>query len=120
MTIDLWRVSDIKPYAGNPRVNDGAVDAVAASIHEFGFRQPIMVDADVVCGHTRWKTAQKLGLEKAPVHIAKPPVFCRFIARISGPQRLLFSRPHGTCVTVRGHEESFSTSAQILRLHNTA
>ena len=59
--------------AGNPRVNDDAVDAVAASIREFGFRQPIVVDADgvIICGHTRWKAAQKLGLEKVPVHVAK-------------------------------------------------
>ena len=52
--------------------NDQAVDAVATSIREFGFRQPIVVDADgvIVCGHTRWKAARKLGLEKVPVHVA--------------------------------------------------
>lgn len=46
--------------------------AVANSIREFGFRQPIVVDADhvIICGHTRWKAAQKLGLDEAPVHIA--------------------------------------------------
>ena len=73
MKIELWKLSDIKPYLGNPRVNDAAVDAVAASIREFGFRQPIVVDADgvIICGHTRWKAAQKLGLEKVPVHVAK-------------------------------------------------
>ena len=112
MKIELRKVSDIKPNPGNPGVNDGAVDAVAASIRELGFRQPIVVDADVVviCGHTRWKAAQKLGREKLPVHIAKPPVCCWFIARISGPPRLMFSRPHGSSVTVRGHEEDFSTA----------
>ena len=54
-------------------VNDDAVDAVAGSIKEFGFRQPIVVDAEgvIVCGHTRWKAAQKLGLEKVPVHVAQ-------------------------------------------------
>jgi DNA modification methylase len=73
MKIELRKTSDIKPYPGNPRVNDAAVDAVAASIREFGFRQPIVVDADgvIICGHTRWKAAQKLGLEKVPVHVAK-------------------------------------------------
>jgi DNA modification methylase len=73
MKIELWKLSDIKPYPGNPRVNDAAVDAVAASIRQFGFRQPIVVDADgvIICGHTRWKAAQKLGLEKVPVHVAK-------------------------------------------------
>src|SRR5580765_4022142 len=73
MKIELWKLSDIKPYPGNPRINDDAVAAVAASIREFGFRQPIVVDADgvIICGHTRYKAAQKLGLEKVPVHVAK-------------------------------------------------
>ncbi len=73
MKIDLRPLSEIKPYPNNPRVNDDAVDAVAASLREFGFRQPIVVDADdvIICGHTRWKAAQKLGLEKVPVHVAK-------------------------------------------------
>jgi ParB-like chromosome segregation protein Spo0J len=46
---------------------------VAASLKEFGFRQPIVVDGDgvIVCGHTRYKAAQKLGLAKVPVHVAK-------------------------------------------------
>jgi ParB-like chromosome segregation protein Spo0J len=64
---------EIKPYPNNPRINDDAVDAVAASLREFGFRQPIVVDAEgvIICGHTRFKAAQKLGLEKVPVHVAK-------------------------------------------------
>jgi hypothetical protein len=46
---------------------------VAASLKEFGFRQPIVVDAEgvIVCGHTRYKAALKLGLEKVPVHVAR-------------------------------------------------
>jgi DNA modification methylase len=73
MKIELWPVSRVKPYPNNPRLNDDAVDAVAASLREFGFRQPIVVDIDgvIICGHTRWKAAQKLGLEKVPVHVAK-------------------------------------------------
>ena len=73
MKIELWKLSDVKSYPGNPRINDDAVDAVAASIREFGFRQPIVVDTEgvIICGHTRWKAAQKLGLEKVPVHVAK-------------------------------------------------
>jgi DNA modification methylase len=73
MKIELWSLSRVKPYPNNPRVNDDAVDAVAASLREFGFRQPIVVDAEgvIICGHTRWKAAQKLGLEKVPVHVAK-------------------------------------------------
>ncbi len=72
MKTELRKLSDINPYAGNPRQNDDAVAAVAASIREFGFRQPIVVDANgvIVVGHTRWKAAQKLGLEKVPVHVA--------------------------------------------------
>lgn len=73
MKIEMWKTSDITPYANNPRINDAAVDAVAASIREFGFRQPIVVDIDgvIICGHTRYKAAQKLGLQKVPVHVAK-------------------------------------------------
>ncbi|MCL6546732.1 MAG: ParB N-terminal domain-containing protein [Bryobacteraceae bacterium] len=73
MKIELWPLSKVKPYPNNPRLNDDAVDAVAASLREFGFRQPIVVDTEgvIICGHTRWKAAQKLGLEKVPVHVAK-------------------------------------------------
>ena len=73
MKIELRPLADITPYENNPRINDGAVDAVAASLREFGFRQPIVVDTEgvIVCGHTRYKAALKLGLEKAPVHVAK-------------------------------------------------
>ena len=72
MKIELRKLADIKPYPGNPRQNDGAVDTVAASIREFGFRQPIVVDTEgvIVCGHTRYKAAVKLGLEAVPVHVA--------------------------------------------------
>lgn len=72
MKIELRKLSDVKPYSNNPRQNDNAVDAVAESIRQFGFRQPIVVDPDgvIVCGHTRFKAAQKLGLEEVPVHVA--------------------------------------------------
>ncbi|MCL2348879.1 MAG: ParB N-terminal domain-containing protein [Planctomycetaceae bacterium] len=72
MDIQIQAIESIRPYQKNPRINDGAVDAVAASIREFGFRQPIVVDADgvIIAGHTRWKAAQKLGLKKVPVHVA--------------------------------------------------
>ncbi|HHM12086.1 MAG TPA: chromosome partitioning protein ParB [Planctomycetaceae bacterium] len=73
MRIEQRKLADIKPYERNPRINDQAVDAVAASIREFGFRQPIVVDPDgvIIVGHTRYKAAQKLGLEKVPVHVAR-------------------------------------------------
>ena len=72
MQIETRAVSEIKPYDQNPRVNDHAVDAVAASLREFGFRQPIVIDTEnvIVCGHTRWKAAGKLGLKTVPVHVA--------------------------------------------------
>ena len=72
MKTALWSLDRIKPYDKNPRVNDQAVDAVAASIKEFGFRQPIVVDEDgvIVVGHTRFKAAQKLDMAKVPVHVA--------------------------------------------------
>ncbi len=73
MKIELRKPSDVKPYPGNPRVNDSAVEAVARSLTEFGFRQPIVVDEDgvVIVGHTRLKAAEKLGLPEVPVHVAK-------------------------------------------------
>jgi DNA modification methylase len=73
MKIELRKLAEIKPYSGNPRHNDNAVDAVAASIREFGFRQPIVVDPEgvIIVGHTRYKAALKLGLEQVPVHVAK-------------------------------------------------
>jgi len=73
MKIELWSIERVKPYERNPRLNEGAaVDAVAASILEFGFRQPLVVDRDgvIVVGHTRWKAAKKLGLAQVPVHVA--------------------------------------------------
>ena len=72
MKIELWKLTNIKPYENNPRANDNAVEAVMASIREFGFRQPIVVDGEgvIVVGHTRWKSAKKLNLEEIPVHVA--------------------------------------------------
>lgn len=63
---------DLLPYANNPRVNDGAVDAVAASISEFGFKVPIVIDSNgvIVTGHTRLKAARKLGLDSVPCIVA--------------------------------------------------
>jgi DNA modification methylase len=72
MQIELRSIDQVKPYPGNPRQNDDAVDAVAASLKEFGFRQPIVVDAEgiIIVGHTRYKAALKLGLKQVPVHVA--------------------------------------------------
>src|SRR5207245_3829852 len=72
MKVQLRPITSIRPYDRNPRLNDQAVDAVAASIREFGFRQPIVVDEQgmIIVGHTRYKAALKLGLEMVPVHVA--------------------------------------------------
>jgi len=73
MQVELRDIGAIQPYEQNPRLNDQAVEAVAKSLREFGFRQPIVVDAEglIIVGHTRWKAAQKLGLKQVPVHVAK-------------------------------------------------
>src|SRR5260370_34037199 len=72
MFVEMRPIGSIRPYEKNPRLNDEAVEAVAASIREFGFRQPIVVDEEgvIIVGHTRYKAALKLGLEKVPVHVA--------------------------------------------------
>lgn len=68
MKVENIRVEDIKPYKNNPRHNDEAVQAVANSIKEFGFKVPIVIDKNniVICGHTRLKASKMLGLEKVP------------------------------------------------------
>lgn len=72
MLIEERDITTIRPYPGNPRMNDEAVDAVAASIKEFGFRQPIVVDEQsvIIVGHTRFLAALKLGMTTVPVHVA--------------------------------------------------
>ena len=72
MAVENWPVERLIPYDKNPRKNAGAVDAVAASIQEFGFRQPIVVDPAgvIIIGHTRRLAAMKLGLATVPVHVA--------------------------------------------------
>ena len=72
MEIIIKGIDEIRPYENNPRLNDGAVGAVAESIREFGFQQPIVVDRDgvIIAGHTRYKAAKKLGLTEVPVVVA--------------------------------------------------
>ena len=62
-------VNDLIPYINNPRINDEAVDVVAASIKEFGFKNPIIIDKGnvIIAGHARLKAAKKLGLKEVPV-----------------------------------------------------
>lgn len=72
MKISLWPLARVKPYERNPRKNAHAVDAVAASLKEYGFQKPIVVDKEsvIICGHTTFLAAQKLGLERVPVKVA--------------------------------------------------
>ena len=65
-------IDEIIPYENNPRRNEKAVEAVANSIREFGFKNPIILDKDhvIISGHTRRLAAIKLGLEKVPCYIA--------------------------------------------------
>src|SRR5262249_15479570 len=72
MRIDMRPITSIRPYENNPRLNDAAVDAVAASIRKFGFRQPIVVDSDgvIVVGHTRYMAALQLRMTIVPLHVA--------------------------------------------------
>ena len=66
------KVDDLVPYENNPRYNDEAVDAVAKSIEEFGFKVPCVIDGNnnVITGHTRIKACKQLGMEEVPCVIA--------------------------------------------------
>ncbi len=72
MTIKNINIKELKPYKNNPRKNDEAVEYVAESIREFGFKVPLVIDKDntIVCGHTRYKAAKKLGINELPCVVA--------------------------------------------------
>lgn len=72
MNIQNIALADVHPYARNPRKNDEAVKNVAASIREFGFLVPLVIDAnhEIVAGHTRYKAAKSLGMKTVPCVIA--------------------------------------------------
>lgn len=72
MEIIEKKLEELKPYENNPRKNDEAVDYVANSIKEFGFKVPIIIDKNgvIIAGHTRYKASQKLGLKTVPCIIA--------------------------------------------------
>ena len=72
MQIKLAEISNIKPYENNPRkLSEQAIEKVAMSLKEYGFRQPIVVDKDmvIVAGHTRFRASKKLGLKQVPISI---------------------------------------------------
>ena len=72
MEIVYKKLDEIKPYANNPRFNDEAVEYVANSIKEFGFKVPIIIDknGEIVAGHTRYKASMELGLKEVPCIVA--------------------------------------------------
>lgn len=72
MKIQLWTVDKVTPYKKNPRRNEDAVEKVAASLKEFGWKQPIVVDKDgvIIVGHTRLLAALRLGMREVPVLVA--------------------------------------------------
>lgn len=72
MDIVKKKISELKEYENNPRINDNAVGFVANSIAEFGFKVPIVIDKDnvIVCGHTRFKAAKQLKLKTVPCVVA--------------------------------------------------
>ena len=74
MKIEIADINSIQPYINNPRkLKDSAIEKVAKSIKEFGFRQPIVVDTNriIVVGHTRYRASKKLGLKEVPITIAE-------------------------------------------------
>ena len=73
MKIEIADINTIKPYENNPRkLSEKAIETVAMSLKEYGFRQPIVVDKDriIVVGHTRFRASKKLGFKEVPITIA--------------------------------------------------
>ena len=72
MKIINKKINELIPYENNPRYNDEAVEYVAKSIKEFGFKVPIIVDKNnvIVAGHTRYKASLELGLDEVPTIVA--------------------------------------------------
>ena len=73
LKVEQWDVAKVVPYARNPRKNAGIpVAKVKASLKEFGWRQPIVVDSEgvIIVGHTRYQAALELGMDSVPVHVA--------------------------------------------------
>lgn len=72
MKITTVAINEVIPYARNPRKNEDAITKVSASLKEYGWQQPIVVDADmvIIAGHTRLEAAKRLKMETVPIHIA--------------------------------------------------
>src|SRR5689334_14616466 len=73
MTIEIWAIDKPIPYTRNARkIPQKAIDKVASSLKEYGWRQPIVVDPEgiIVVGHTRLLAARQIGMKEVPVHVA--------------------------------------------------
>ena len=72
ITVENWKIRDLRPDPGNPRKNDAAVPGVKESISTFGFRVPIVIDKEgnIVAGHTRYRAAMELGVKEVPCVVA--------------------------------------------------
>lgn len=72
MQIVEKKLDEIKPYKNNPRINTQAIDKVAQSIKDYGFKNPIILDKnnEIICGHTRYEAAKQLELKKVPCIVA--------------------------------------------------
>lgn len=72
MNIQSVSISELKPYENNPRKNENAIDKVAESIKQFGFKVPIVIDTTnvIIAGHTRYQAAAKLGFDRVPCIVA--------------------------------------------------
>ena len=68
METTLFNIAEIKPYWRNPRHNEEAVGAVMQSIRDYGFNQPLIIDAEnvIIAGHTRYRALQRLGVTEIP------------------------------------------------------
>lgn len=69
LRIEYRAIDDLKPYENNPRTHsDEQVDQIVASIRQFGFNNPILLDGDngIIAGHGRLMAAQRMGLEQVP------------------------------------------------------
>ena len=72
MKITTVAINEVIPYARNPRKNEDAIAKVSASLKEYGWQQPIVVDSEmvIIAGHTRLEAAKRLGMDEVPIHIA--------------------------------------------------
>lgn len=98
MEIVYYSLDKLTPYAKNARKNDEAVEGVAESIREFGFKVPIVIDSagTIIAGHTRYKAAKVLGLTEVPCIVADDLTPEQVKAFRLADNKVAEKRPHGT------------------------